>query len=46
MSHDHDNHAEPPNQAIFLGWVAIGLLVLMALFTLLVLGSAATHGFS
>ena len=46
MSHDPDSHAEEPKQAIFVGWLAIGLIAVMALFTLLVLGSAAMHGFS
>ncbi|MBN9315941.1 MAG: hypothetical protein J0I99_09400 [Devosia sp.] len=46
MSHDQDTHAEPLGQANFLRWLAIGLIGLMALFTLFVLGSAALHGFS
>ncbi len=48
MTHDsHDSHgaAEPPSQGIFIGWLAVGLLVLMALFTLLVIGSGASSSF-
>ena len=45
MSHDHDSHAEVPAQGVFIGWVALGLIILMAAFTLLVLGSAASQGF-
>ena len=46
MSHDSiDTHAEKPSQGIFIGWLAIGLLVVMGLFTLLVVGSGALYGF-
>ena len=46
MSHDStDSHAEKPTQGIFIGWLAIGLLVVMGLFTLLVIGSGAMMGF-
>jgi len=46
MSHDsNDSHAEAPSQGIFIGWMAIGLLVVMGLFTLLVIGSGAMMGF-
>ena len=47
MSHDaHDDHsAEAPSQGIFIGWLAIGLLCFMGLFTLLVIGSGAIGGF-
>ena len=45
MSNDHDNHAEVPVQGVFVGWFALALIVLMAAFTLLVLGSAASQGF-
>ncbi len=47
MSHDSpDPHAEAPAQGIFIGWLAVGLLGLMVVFTLAVLIAAATHGFS
>ena len=52
MTHDSpDPHGDgtmgsEPSQAIFLGWIAIGLLVLMTAFTLFVVGAAAAHGFS
>ena len=45
MSHDHDSHAEAPVQGVFIGWFALGMIGVMALFTLLVLGSAASQGF-
>jgi hypothetical protein len=44
LSNDHDSH-DVPVQGIFIGWLALGLIVLMAAFTLLVLGSAASQGF-
>jgi hypothetical protein len=37
---------EPPTQAIFVGWLAIGLLALMVVFTFVVIGAGATTGFS
>jgi hypothetical protein len=52
MTHDsHDPHGDgtmgsEPTQGIFIGWLAVGLLVLMAVFTLAVVGAGATHGFS
>ena len=52
MTHDSsDPHGSGevgsrPSQAIFVGWLAIGLLALMLVFTLVVLGAAATTGFS
>ena len=51
MTHDsHDTHGDgtmgsEPTQGIFIGWLAVGLLVLMALFTILVVGSGAISGF-
>ena len=51
MTHDsHDPHGDgtmgsEPTQGIFIGWLAVGLLVLMAVFTFLVLGSGAISGF-
>jgi len=35
-----------PSQGIFIGWLAVGLLVLMAAFTIAVISAGATHGFS
>lgn len=29
----------------FLGWLSIGLLILMAVFSLVVIGAGASHGF-
>jgi hypothetical protein len=51
MTHDsHDPHGDgtmgsEPTQGIFIGWLAVGLLVLMAVFTLVVIGSGAVSGF-
>lgn len=51
MTHDSpDPHGEGtmgsrPSQAIFIGWLAVGLLVLMVLFTMLVIGAGAIYGF-
>ena len=47
MSHDStDSHAEKPTQGIFIGWLAIGLLAVMGIFTLLMLVAAARMGFA
>lgn len=52
MTHDsHDRHGDgtmgsKPTQGIFIGWLAVGLLVLMAIFTLVLFTAGATHGFS
>jgi hypothetical protein len=35
-----------PSQGVFLGWLAIGLLGLMAAFTILVIASGASQGFT
>ena len=51
MTHDsHDPHGDgtmgsKPSQGIFIGWLAVGLLVVMAIFTLAVISAGATHGF-
>jgi hypothetical protein len=45
MAHDSHDHVDPPHQAVFLGWLAIGMMVLMAAFALLVIGSGAMYGF-
>jgi hypothetical protein len=38
MTHDsHDTHADTPSQGVFIGWLAIGLLGLMGVFSLFVL---------
>jgi hypothetical protein len=42
MSHDS---TETPAQGIFIGWLAIGLLGLMAIFTLVLFVAAASTGF-
>jgi hypothetical protein len=40
MTHDsHDGHAHEPSQGVFIGGLAIGLLALMAVFTLFVLAA-------
>jgi hypothetical protein len=39
MSHDAHDHAEEPTQAKFIGWLAIALLALMAVFALVVLAA-------
>jgi hypothetical protein len=47
MTHDSpDPHGDgrmgaEPSQGIFIGWLAVGLLVLMAVFTLAVIGAGA-----
>ena len=52
MTHDSpDPHGdgtmgETPSQGNFIGGLGLGLLIFMALFTLTILISAATHGFS
>ncbi len=47
MTHDSTAQAEGMgfSQAQFLGWLGLGLICLMALATLVVIGSAAAHGF-
>jgi hypothetical protein len=51
MTHDSpDPHGDgtmgsEPSQGIFIGWLAIGLLVLMAVFTAVVIGAGANSGF-
>ena len=51
MTHDsHDPHGDgtmgsEPTQGIFIGWLAIGLLVVMAIFTLTVISAGAKYGF-
>lgn len=44
-THDPNGESHASSQGIFIGWLAVGLLVLMALFTLLVVGSGAISGF-
>lgn len=40
MTHDsHDGHAHEPTQGVFIGGLAIGLMALMAVFTLFVLAA-------
>jgi hypothetical protein len=52
MTHDsHDPHGDgtmgsEPTQGVFIGWLAVGLLVVMAIFTLAVISAGATHSFS
>ena len=47
MTHDSsDHHAETPSQGIFIGWLGIGLIAVMAIFTLTLFIAGATHGFS
>jgi hypothetical protein len=50
MTHDsHDPHgdgASEPTQGIFIGWLAVGLLVVMAIFTLTVISAGANYNFS
>jgi hypothetical protein len=52
MTHDSpDPHGDgtmgsKPSQGIFIGWLAVGLLVLMAVFTAVLIGAGVTHGFS
>ncbi|WP_176730310.1 hypothetical protein [Devosia insulae] len=52
MTHDsHDPHGDgtmgsAPTQGIFIGWLAVGLLVVMAIFTLVVIGAGARFDFS
>jgi hypothetical protein len=43
--HGDGTMGSKPSQGIFIGWLAVGLLVFMALFTLLVVGSGAITGF-
>ncbi|MDB5540100.1 MAG: hypothetical protein JWQ89_1827 [Devosia sp.] len=51
MTHDSpDPHGDgtmgsEPSQGIFIGWLAVGLFVLMVAFTALVVGSAAIYDF-
>jgi len=51
MTHDStDPHGDgtmgsKPSQGVFIGWLAIGLLAVMALFTIVVIGSGAMNGF-
>lgn len=50
MTHDsHDPHGggtPEPTQGIFIGWLAVGLLVVMAIFTLTVISAGASYQFS
>ena len=48
MTHDSHEELKPgeSGQSQFLGYFALGMLVLMAVFTIAVLGSAARMGFS
>jgi hypothetical protein len=52
MTHDSpDPHGDgtmgsEPTQGIFIGWLAVGLLVVMAIFTLVVISAGARFGFS
>lgn len=43
MSHDS---TETPSQGIFIGWLAIGLIAVMAIFTLALFVAAARMGFA
>lgn len=43
--HGDGNMGSRPTQGIFLGWLAVGLLALMAVFTLAVVGAGAMSGF-
>jgi hypothetical protein len=51
MTHDStDPHGDStmgskPSQGIFIGWLAVALLGVMAAFTILVVGSGAMMGF-
>jgi hypothetical protein len=51
MTHDSpDQHADgsmgsKPSQGVFIGWLAIGLLVLMAVFAAGVIGAGWSMGF-
>jgi len=47
MTHDStESHDHEPVQGVFVGWLAIGLLALMAVFAIAVFLAGATHGFS
>lgn len=52
MTHEsHDTHGDgttgsEPTQGVFIGWLAVGLLVVMAIFTLFVITAGARYGFS
>lgn len=40
MTHDsHDEHVHEPTQGVFIGGLAIGLMAVMAVFTLFVLAA-------
>ena len=43
--HGDGTMGSKPSQGIFVGGLALGLLVLMALFVIVVFGAAAIHGF-
>jgi hypothetical protein len=45
-THDPNGESHASSQGIFIGWLAVGLLVLMGVFALTVIGAGATHGFS
>lgn len=44
--HGDGTMGSKPSQGIFIGWLAVGLLVLMAIFTVVLISAGATHGFS
>lgn len=45
-SHDPNGESHASSQGIFIGWLAVGLLVLMGVFTLAVISAGAMYGFS
>ncbi|WP_417309024.1 hypothetical protein [Devosia sp.] len=44
--HGDGSMGSKPSQAIFVGWMGIGLMAFMAVFTLFILIAAGTSGFS
>jgi hypothetical protein len=52
MTHDsHDPHGDgtmgsKPSQGIFIGWLGIGLIGVMALFVIVVIAAGASQGFT
>ncbi len=44
-AHDTDDHRETPSQGIFVGWLALVLLILAVAVGLTGILAGATHGF-
>jgi hypothetical protein len=47
VTDSHDSHSpETPSQGIFIGWLALGLMIFAIAVALVGIGAGATHGWS